>query len=225
MKNINLIISLLCLVCIPFISSAQKKVTEKTLKINKNERADFELKFADNITVEAWDKQEVYIKAEVEINEGELNDMHEIKFREAGNGIYVESDFTEEYKKRKWDKDSKDDDCCNRVEANIHYTIKIPKNVYLDLNTISGDVEIKQFYGEMSVKSISGSVDISLPKNIDADYRLKTVTGEVYTDLEIDFSNRKPNPIVGYLLKGKTGNGGNLIELESVSNNLYVRKL
>ncbi len=110
-------------------------------------------------------------------------------------------------------------------KTNITYSIKIPKNIYLDLNTIFGNIEIKNFYGEMSVKSISGSVDISLPGSHQAGFRLKTVTGEVYTDLDINFLNKKENPIVGYLLKGKTGNGGVLKELESVSNNLYVRKM
>lgn len=230
MKNNKLIITILYILLIPFTTTAQKKIVEETLSIKKGDRADFELKFADNITIEAWDKQEVYIKAEIEINGphgngGELNDMHKIDFREAVNGIYVESDFTEAYKKKKWYNGSDDDNCCNQIKADIIYTIKVPKNIYLDLNSISGDIEIKGFYGEMKVKTISGSVDLTLPKNHNADFRLKTVTGEVYTDMDIEFSNRKPNPIVGYLLKGKTGNGGALIELESVSNNLYVRKM
>jgi hypothetical protein len=54
---------------------------------------------------------------------------------------------------------------------------------------------------------------------------VKTITGEVYSDLDIDFGNKKEkNPIVGYLLEGKINGGGPEVKLESISNNVYLRK-
>lgn len=57
-----------------------------------------------------------------------------------------------------------------------------------------------------------------------ADLSLQSITGEVYSDLAIQFKGeRKKNPMVGYNLKGSAGGGGPLLHLESVSNDIYLR--
>jgi hypothetical protein len=54
---------------------------------------------------------------------------------------------------------------------------------------------------------------------------MKTITGEVYSDLDINFLNKKDTPqIVGYLLKGTLNGGGAEVHLESISNDVFLRK-
>ncbi|MFT6963739.1 MAG: hypothetical protein ACJAWV_003477 [Flammeovirgaceae bacterium] len=62
-------------------------------------------------------------------------------------------------------------------------------------------------------------------ENSGANISLKSISGEVYSDLEIDFENFKQNPIVGYKLCGKFKNGGSRLYLESISNDVYLRKM
>ncbi len=54
---------------------------------------------------------------------------------------------------------------------------------------------------------------------------MQTVTGEVYSDLEINFSNKEEKPqMVGYMLRGTLNGGGPEVRLESISNDVFLRK-
>ena len=101
----------------------------------------------------------------------------------------------------------------------------MPAGVSVRVNTISGNIEVNGLTAPLDVKSISGFVDVTWPPKQGADVAFKTITGEVYTDQDIAFINRKENPIVGYQLRGTLGSsGGPTIRLESVSGDVYFRK-
>jgi hypothetical protein len=95
----------------------------------------------------------------------------------------------------------------------------------LTLRTISGDVKVTEL-GRNSVDatSISGDVDVSWPAAQGADLRLKTISGEVYADPAVTFSNLKERVYVGYELHGSLGSGGPLVTLHSVSGDVFFRK-
>jgi len=95
----------------------------------------------------------------------------------------------------------------------------------LDAKSISGDVNVKGVTGTIKAKSISGAVDVSWPAAKGAELAMKTITGEVYTDQDIVFQNKrdKPGP-VGYQLRGTLNGTGPLVQLESISNDVYFRK-
>jgi hypothetical protein len=95
----------------------------------------------------------------------------------------------------------------------------------LTLHTVSGDVKVTEL-GRSAVEatSISGDVDVSWPTAQGADLRLKTISGEVYADSAVTFSNLKERRYVGYELHGSLGNGGPLLTLHSVSGDVFFRK-
>jgi hypothetical protein len=63
------------------------------------------------------------------------------------------------------------------------------------------------------------------PANKGASVSMKSITGELYSDLDINYTNKsKSIPIVGYLLKGTLNGGGPTVYLESISNDIYLRK-
>jgi hypothetical protein len=72
--------------------------------------------------------------------------------------------------------------------------------------------------------SISGDVDVSWPAAQGADLNLKTISGEVYADPAVTFSNLKERTYVGYELHGNLGTGGPLVTLHSVSGDVFFRK-
>ena len=88
----------------------------------------------------------------------------------------------------------------------------------------SGNIDIAGLTGAIEAKSISGFVDVAWSPTKGAELSLKTIAGEVYTDQDIAFSNRKENPIVGYQLHGTLKGSGPLVKLESISNDVYFRK-
>jgi hypothetical protein len=82
-----------------------------------------------------------------------------------------------------------------------------------------------------SITNISGEVDVTLPADTKANIRTKSISGEVYTDLEI-LTEKKNDPKAkdmrqwngGYEAKGTLNGGGVEMRLESISGNVYIRK-
>jgi hypothetical protein len=95
----------------------------------------------------------------------------------------------------------------------------------LTLRTVSGDVKISNLgRNPVDATSISGDVDVSWPATQGADLNLKTISGEVYADPAVTFSNLKERTYVGYELHGNLGTGGPLVTLHSVSGDVFFRK-
>jgi len=113
----------------------------------------------------------------------------------------------------------------NGVCTCIDYQIFLPRTASLSLETINGNIELRGLTGPIKAKSISGFVDMDWSGQTGATVALKTITGEVFSDLDIDLtSKREAAPVVGYQLKGNVNKGGPSINLETISNNIYFRR-
>jgi len=95
-------------------------------------------------------------------------------------------------------------------------------------NAISSNMEVKMdqvnSQKPTAISLVSGDLDISLPASLAADLKVTSVSGEVYTDFDIDVESsdemqRRRKPIVGTI-----NGGGAEIELRTVSGNIYLRK-
>ncbi len=211
-----------------------QKIIDKKFPWSSAQTVNLNLKFADSIQVRYWDKAEVSVRIAVVINSGRLNDALTVASGSRADEITLDTDFDKELLKK-----GKAEDCPGskhswRTEHNgaeynvcskIHYQVYLPKNAKLKLETINGNIDIKGASGPVFAKTISGYVDLSWPKAKGANISMKTITGEVYTNLDIDLKTKKQkHPIVGYLLEGTVNGGGPEVRLESISNNVYVRR-
>ncbi|WP_229249242.1 hypothetical protein [Dyadobacter sandarakinus] len=107
----------------------------------------------------------------------------------------------------------------------INYQVFLPRKAKLQLETIDGNIDIEGGTSTVSAKTISGYVDMSWPHATGANVTMKTITGEVYTDLDLALTSEKQaHPMVGYQLEGKFQGGGPELRLESISNDIYLRK-
>ncbi len=212
-----------------------QQVIEKTLPVAANQKIDLQLKFGNDIKVSAWDKKEVYIKVTYNINSGKLNNALKINFNSETEGPRVTVDLDQEILRNGRAEDCPDSyNTGNNYYNNgqqyftcsqIDYEIKVPREGNLVINTINGNIELRDLTGPVNAKSISGFVDMSWPGKKGATISLKTITGEVYSDLDIDFTNKKKEiPMVGYQLKGNVNGGGPEVKLETISNDVYFRK-
>ncbi|MDQ3291803.1 MAG: hypothetical protein M3Q05_10990, partial [Bacteroidota bacterium] len=208
---------------------------EKTLPAAANQEIDLQLKFGNNIKITAWDKPEVYVKVTYNINSGRLNDALLLDFNSGPDGPKVKVDFNQELLKT-----GRAEDCPDTQNGRNHssyngqsyftcsqidYEIRVPRANSLVVNTINGDIELRGLTGSVNAKSISGFVDMNWPDKKGATVSLKTITGEVYSDMDIAFTNKqKEIPMVGYQLKGNLNGGGNQVKLETISNNVYFRR-
>src|SRR5690606_29223891 len=153
-----------------FLSSTllAQEIIEKTMPLENGQKAILDLKFAENIQVENWNKKEVYIKAEVNINNNTLNKAHTTEISETDAAVKVITGFDEALIR------SSKGNHCSETEgkpshfsggegysicSHINYTIFLPANVDLELETISGNITISSRTGSVKAKSISGFVD------------------------------------------------------------------
>lgn len=205
-----------------------QKIVEKSSPIKENEELTLNFEFADQITVTTWNKNEVYVKVIVSINNNEDNDKFKLELNQRSTGIVFKSEI-ENMKSLQTRKRIVDEDghtiTYNSVEMDLFFEVKVPANIDLEIETISGDIDIKGVLGRMDINTISGFIDISLPEKHNADLELSTISGGMYSDFE--FNNRKYE---GYHHYGKRdlskrlNNGGTRIFLETISGDIYLRK-
>lgn len=230
MKTFSLLLGALLVINTAF----SQKIIEKKIPFSAKQTVNLNLKFGDSIQVRYWDKSEVSIRIEATINSGHLNDALTVESSSSAEEIVFKTDFDKEMMKQGKAEDCPGSKSTWRTERNgndyyvcskINYQVYLPKQAKLKLETINGNIDIKGASSPVFAKTISGYVDFSWPTTQGVNLAMKTITGEVYTDLNIDFkSKNQKNPIVGYLLEGTVNGGGPEVRLESISNNLYVRK-
>lgn len=99
------------------------------------------------------------------------------------------------------------------------------------LSSLSGKIEVElvniNYNKPISINSVSGLIDLSLPASVKADLELQTISGEIYTDFDIKLEKKKDNltRIGGNSsIKAKLKGGGLKIDLQTVSGNIYLRK-
>ncbi|MGA0555913.1 hypothetical protein ACO2Q8_04615 [Larkinella sp. VNQ87] len=219
---------------LPLGPTFSQKIIDKKLPFTAGQLVNLNLKFADSIQIRYWDKAEVSVRIAVTVNGGRLNDALLVETGSTAGEISVKTDFDRELLKQGRAEDCPGTASSWRTERNgqnyytcstIHYQVFLPRKAKLRVESINGNIDIEGASEAVFAKTISGFVDLNWPGSKGANLALKTITGEVYSDLSIDFkSKRQQNPIVGYLLEGTVNGGGPEVRLESISNNVYVRK-
>jgi DUF4097 and DUF4098 domain-containing protein YvlB len=136
-----------------------------------------------------------------------------------------------------WDEDSKvyvnvysHND--RQITADIDYEIYIPQANALKIKTISGNIKTEAEIKKLSLKSISGDIDINIAENQKKSFRLKTISGDVYSNIQLDTGNKDKDedglPRIGggygSDLVAKMNGGGDEVQLETISGNIFIRK-
>lgn len=244
MKNNNLfligILFFLSLIGVLFFLTAsasglaQPSIVEQTFEAEHGKIVELNLKFGDQIIIHSWNRPEISFRATFEVNGGKLNDALLIDFN-TERAIRIDVDFDKELIKEGRAADCPDKNNFQTSQnshkegyvicSDILYEIHLPPDADLHVESISADIELVGLQGPVRAKSISGFVDMSWMERNGAEVSLKSISGGVYTDLEnIEFYNKKKDiPLVGYEIKGKIGNGGAPVRLESISGDIYLR--
>jgi hypothetical protein len=105
-------------------------------------------------------------------------------------------------------------------------------------NTVNGDVEVVFTAGAatapMAFSTLNGDVDITLPPGIQANLRLHTDHGEIYSDFDVDLSTEAPRVeqrsggryrvALAKELRGKIGAGGPELFLKTFNGDIVLRR-
>ncbi|QJX45853.1 hypothetical protein HMJ29_02425 [Hymenobacter taeanensis] len=216
-----------------------QKVLEQKASLSSGQRLNLELKHATVIKIHPASGSEMVLRATVTVNGGQLNEAITLTSNKASDGLTIASVLDEKLVQTSQVANCPDGEGTTRWGGNwnngksggggiclrMEVDVAVPAGVAVRVNTISGNIEVNGLTAPLDVKSISGFVDVSWPPKQGADVAFKTITGEVYTDQDIAFVNRKDNPIVGYQVRGTMGgSGGPTVRLESVSGDVYFRQ-
>ncbi|RYY10529.1 MAG: hypothetical protein EOO36_20415 [Cytophagaceae bacterium] len=94
-------------------------------------------------------------------------------------------------------------------------------------NTISGDIKV-QFSGvpdqPCAISSVSGDVDVSLPASAKVSLSMRSISGEIYTDFDLNLGGGNMRHVGGQTVEGRANGGGNSLSLKTVSGDIFVRK-
>jgi len=226
MKKIIAIVAILVSVC----NLKAQRIVEKQIALKSRASIDLKLDFADTIRIVQSKDNSVRIKAIVSINDNRNNDKYELITTENTDYIKVKAKIHDmesiriPCKNRKGTNYNSYDGNC--LSMDISYVIEVPIVANLQIETISGDIIIDNASYPMYIKSISGFIDLSLSTKANSEIRLETVTGGVYTNHEFSINSDefKANP-GGTDARFKLGSGENRIKLETVSGDIFLRKI
>ncbi|WP_299361576.1 hypothetical protein [Winogradskyella sp.] len=216
---------------------AQKELTFIE-NINSSQDIYLNFKFAQNIKVEHGNSNEVTVKVSVNIDDGEGNTYFNVLTERSSDSLKMYSDFGDYFKNKRNDK-GKNSWNCNSV-TEIDYVVMVPKGVNLKIKSISGDVymdsfqgdlvtdlisgdvTIKKYEGELRLKTISGALDVIVSR---ADLSAKSITGTIYSDIDFKPEVNSKAYHRSYNKVTKKINGGTQpLHMETISGNIYIRK-
>ncbi len=117
------------------------------------------------------------------------------------------------------------------------------KNAGIRLEAVEGPIIANNTSGEISIvysalkpdaanmiSVISSDVDITLPASSKASFQLKSISGEIYTDLDIQLKETEKEGTKmrhlggGQTIEGTTNGGGTEVNISAISSNIYLRK-
>ncbi len=225
----NKIIASFCLLffSVNLLFAQQQKIEEKTFAWNANRSAKMNLKFASDIKVSSWDKSELLLKTIITYEKEAHLKIHQMEIQEMGSQLIIETDYAKNFFNNKkyncWSCDEDDQneygDCiCFKLE----FEIMMPKGADLTLETIAGNIELKNIKGPVKAKSISGFIDLGMKESLASNLYFKSVTGEIYTDFDVEL-DKSSNAFNKHLTAALNG-GGAAIDLETVSGDIFFRK-
>jgi lia operon protein LiaG len=117
----------------------------------------------------------------------------------------------------------------NEFEVNICQAIKIKNSTGpLVLSNIVGDIDV--VFNEVnkdkpvSIASVSGQIDVTLPDGTPVDLEMKTLTGTMYSTFDFPSDDKQMKRVGGSSVSYHPNGGGLSLKLTTISGNIYLRK-
>lgn len=211
------------------LNISAQRIVEESASLTSNQSIKLDFDFADKITVKSWDKNEVYIKATVNINDNEDNDRFKFFTKKNSGYVSIKSEI-----------ENLKDLSCNTIiiedgdttyingmgtQMHINFDVLLPANSDLELETINGDIELQGLSGPLDINTINGEIDMSVTENQKLDLSLRTINGTMYTNLDMEISQSKNNLCkVGGNVDTKLNGGGKEVNLETINGTIYLRR-
>jgi len=214
MRNIIAMILFCMLNCFTYA----QKIVEKHMNYSSGKKVELNIQIADSIRVITWNKNEVYAKGSININDNKDNDIYITSFDESGSSLEVRAKFDEDKSKRNWNDSCH---CCCNYRSKIYWDVYIPENAAFSVETIDGNIIINGQTDEIKAHTISGFIDLVFASSRKADLKMSTISGTIYTNLAI---SKPKGHRGGNEISSEYNGGGKRVDLETISGDIFLRK-
>jgi DUF4097 and DUF4098 domain-containing protein YvlB len=154
-----------------------------------------------SVTVQSWDRNEIRVEAEKTVDgsgEAAKTAMKELRVdvREEGDSLRVRT-----VTPKRGDGGFFSWLAGNDVDANVRYTITVPRKTNLDLETVNGRIEVRAVDGVMDLETTNGKIEVA---KCSGRVNAETTNGGIVAELTATSTGR---------MELETTNGGVQIEL------------
>lgn len=215
-----------------FTTSAEQKIVLK-------------FDYPELIKISTWDKNEISISGKVSINNGENDRAFEITQSVSGNTLIVESRISnlkdiphritvtrgsekitfrtkDDLEKYTQEHGKNFNYYSQGVDMDITLEVKIPRNMETKVEATYGLVEVRDFYGPLTVKATYGGVDVTVQPKETGELIAETGYGDIYSNLDQKFTGTNFKDFHTQV-SVKPGTGPRY-SVESKYGNVYLRK-
>ncbi len=220
MKKASILIFALLYISIGY--SQKEKTDEQWYAVPSSKEVVLNLKFAGNIEVQTTTQSQLGLKTIQTYHRDSDLKINKVNVEEDRSVLKITTDIDKDYIKtlgedQCWN--CQDEDC---VCFQTDYIVLLPTGVRLNIETISGNIEIPRLENAIRAKSISGFIDVGLKPSASRELAFKSVTGEIYTDFDLKLDeNSTP---FSKKLNAPLNGGGELLALETISGDIFFRK-
>ena len=173
--------------CLLSASVAQaQRIVEKRIAWQPGQEVLLDLKYARTIRINTGERNEVSVRVSVSVNDNVQNEAWSMTTDVATDQIRVVShldppqeDYSGDCPGSSYHRDE------GRYCSLIIYEIDLPRAAALRVETLGGDITLRGVQATVFAKSLSGWVDADWPTQQGATVSMKSVTGEVYTNLDL----------------------------------------
>lgn len=214
---------------------AQKNI-EKEAPFS-NQIIDVDLDFASSIEITTWDQPTIQVKAVIKTQDPKYTELFDIKFKDDNHTLFITSNSKDVFKAYQDDHDLPDIGVIysQGLDHQFNYQLMVPKDVKLNISSITGDISSDYVNGEISVDLVSGNIQIEefdgnlnldtvngrieLPGN-DSSMVAKTVVGKIQTTPELAVVRKEK--FIGQEISLKNENAQNSMRLNTVNGYIVI---
>jgi hypothetical protein len=106
------------------------------------------------------------------------------------------------------------------VNGSVHASTK----QWAELSSVNGSIEghmgSDNWTGTLKISTVNGSIDLTMPNDLNADVRFSSVNGKLNSDYPLTISGS----LSGHRVEGQVGTGGRKLVLDTVNGSVRIRR-
>jgi hypothetical protein len=208
-----------------------QKVIEKHMDFSAGGLISMDFQVSDSIHIVTWNKNEVYIRSSINVNDNQDNEAYRMNFDQSGKGVMIRGKLKLEEGRgcRTFDNgdtsDKRRGNCCCCCRSEIIHEVYIPEDADFSVETINANIVITGKTGAVRAHSISGFIDLAVAPGRAGSLDMRTITGTMYSNYDLPSDTHRPRHVGGGSVSAELNGGkGKRIELETISGDIFFRK-